>query len=115
MSVKMRQEVEQKIADAFITSALAAGLFVNIDNGGDDFELPTPTNDKELILKTMFAADEDRLYVYKKPDDKKAFGWVLFIYGNDGYDVISDYTVNLGKEGLNIMVEADKISDYYAD
>jgi hypothetical protein len=115
MSVRMRQEVEKKIATAFIESALSAGLFINIDNGGDDLELPKQTNDKALILKTMFAADEDRVYVYKNETDKKAIGWVYFVYGNDGWDVISDYTVNLGEEKLNLMVEADRLSTYYSD
>jgi hypothetical protein len=113
MSVRMRQFVERKIADAFLTTALKAGFYVNIDNGGDDLELPKPINDKRAILKAMFAADEDRLYLYKSPDDKKAVGWVYFVYGNDGYDVISDYTVNLGKEKLNLMEAADKLSDFF--
>jgi len=37
----------------------------------------------------MFTTDDDCLIVVK---DGKPFGWIQFIYGNDGYDVISDYT-----------------------
>lgn len=108
MSVKMRQEVERKIADAFITQALAVGYTININNGGDENELPKPTTDKELVLKTMFATDEEHLLLYK---GKKKVGWVYFVYGNDGWDVISDYTTNLDA----IMTEADKISKHYSD
>jgi hypothetical protein len=42
--------------------------------------------------------DDDRLFVYKVDGPKGRrdwFGWVFFVYGNDGYDVISDYTTNL--------------------
>ena len=106
MSVKMRQEVERKIAAAFITAALAAGYTINIHNGGSGPELPQPSSDKEVILAAMFATDDEHLMVYK---DGKQIGWVYFVYGNSGWDVISDYSTNLGP----LMAEADKISEMY--
>ena len=39
-------------------------------------------------------------------------GWVWFVYGNDGYDVISDYTANEKIEAL--MVNVNKLADKYA-
>jgi hypothetical protein len=109
MSVKMRQEVERKIATAVIDAALAAGLKLNVDNGGDTEELVEPSDKKHEILEAMFAADEDRLYFYRS-GDKVPFGWVYFVYGNDGWDVVNDYTTNLEQ----YMTEANKISDYYS-
>lgn len=109
MSVKMRQEVERKIATAFIQSALKAGFLISVDNGEDETR---PMSNEKSILSAMFQTDEDRLYTFVPKSDgskRSRHGWVYFIYGNDGWDVISDYTVNLQP----LMAAADKISDYY--
>jgi hypothetical protein len=118
MSVKMRQEVERKIATAAIDAILAAGFAISIDNGGDEYELAHST-DKDTILKSMFLADEDRLFVEPLETKKGTrrgnspwFGWLYLVYGNDGWDVISDYTVNLEKY-VGTGSEAQKLSDYY--
>ena len=108
-SVKMRQRVERIIARRFILDAKAAGYLFNIDNGGDDYELPQPTNNVKELLATMFATDEERLYVFK-PDQSKPFAWVYFVYGNSGWDVISDYTTNLE----TVMQGASKLADKYS-
>ena len=119
MSVKMRQEVERKIADAAVKSLLAAGFVISVDNGGDEYELAHST-DKDAILKAMFLADEDRLFVEPSSTVKGTrrgnspwFGWVYFVYGNDGWDVISDYTINLEKF-IGEGTEAWKISEHYS-
>lgn len=107
MSVVMRQEVERKIAEAVITDALAAGYSLNVHNGGDGPELPAPTTDKAAVLDAMFATDDESLQFYK--DDKRV-GWVWFVYGNSGWDVIADYTTKLE----HVMGNAQKLSDHYA-
>lgn len=109
MSVKMRQEVERKIATKVIDDALAAGYALNTDIS-DGPELASPTSDRKTIIDSMFLGDKDRLLFYKK-DGKDPIGWVYFIYGNDGWDVISDYTVNLEE----ILKGANVIVDSYAD
>jgi hypothetical protein len=106
----MRQEVERKIAAAFINQALAAGFTISIDNGGDEDEETKPSNNQDEILAGMFQTDEEHLYVWN-PTNGKRVGWVFFVYGNDGWDVISDYSVNMEP----LMSEANKISDHYAD
>jgi hypothetical protein len=113
MSVKMRQEVERKIATAAIQALLKAGFAISIDNGGDTYERSTS---EKAILENMFQTDEEHLYVEKpqRAGGWRTFGWLYFVYGNDGWDVLSDYTVNLEKyvgEGS----EAYKISEYYSD
>lgn len=107
MSVKMRQKVEREIATKAVEDALAAGYGLNTDIG-DGPELPAPTTDRQTIIDAMFKGDEDRLLVYS---NGRSIGWVYFIYGNDGYDVISDYTIN-----LEVMLKgANAIADSYAD
>ncbi|OYW73583.1 MAG: hypothetical protein B7Z37_20955 [Verrucomicrobia bacterium 12-59-8] len=103
MNVKTRQRIEKQIARLFLRTALAAGYAVSLDNGGEDFEFENSTNLKYIIGK-MFATDEERLYLSK---NGKRVGWVLLVYGNDGYDVICDYTTNLE----HLMPEVEKLSD----
>ena len=55
-------------------------------------------------MAAMFSTDEDYLYVHK---GKEKAGWVRFIYGESGWDVICDYTTNLE----SLMVEPNKISN----
>jgi hypothetical protein len=105
LSVENRQRVERKIARAIIKAAIALGFTFIIDNGGDDDEeIKTTTLSK--TLKEMFATDQEKLYLVK---DGKRVGWVFFVYGNDGWDVVNDYTVNLDE--LGIMKDAEKISE----
>ncbi len=87
----MRRYVETKIARVLIKDALLAGYEVSVNNGGDKHEISRST-DAEVILAAMFAADEDLLFMRK---DGKEVGWVRFVYGNDGWDVIADYTCSL--------------------
>ena len=108
--IAKRQRMERSIARAFIRSPIAAGYTINVDNGGDEYELPTPTNSLRTVMKTMFATDDERLYLFKngQPDP---FGWVYFTYGESGWDVICDYTINLEP----LMGLANKLSDKYQD
>lgn len=107
MSVKMRQEVERKIAAALVKSARAAGYTISVDNGEDE---TYKMSSAKAVLAAMFTTDEDRLFMWN-PANGKCVGWVYFVYGNDGWDVISDYTTNLEP----IMAEANKISKQYED
>lgn len=92
--VKMRMMVEREIVTMIIDDALAAGYEIAVDNGGDGFEYRG--TDKARITDHTFAADDARLYLFR-PGEKKSVGWVYCVYGNDGWDVISDYTTNLEK------------------
>jgi len=103
MNVKTRQSIEKRIARKFVRIALAAGFAISLDNGGDDFEFENSTNFRHIIGE-MFATDDERLYLSK---DGNRCGWVWFVYGNDGWDVICDYTTNLEE----LMPEVEKLSD----
>src|ERR1035441_6474009 len=85
--VKVRQRIEIAIAMTFVEVALAAGYkIVGTDNGGGELEDPPAAQTVGAVLDIMFKSDDDRLYVEK--DGRRA--WVWFIYGNEGWDVISD-------------------------
>src|SRR5262245_19344559 len=96
MSVKMRQHVEREIADAAIKGLLAAGHDLSV-NDTEEWSILN-SRDAAAVLAAMFQADEEWLCVDVKPANtakRDCYGWVRFIYGNDGWDVINDYSTNL--------------------
>lgn len=139
MSVKMRREVEEKIVGQFVRDALAAGykIAVSLDRGYDVDEMTVlGSTDYDAIMKEAFAGDDCHIFVQDAnkppvftgnadvrerllggagPTIKRvaSIGWVNCIFGNDGWDVISDYSANAKIEAL--LVEANKISDHYSE
>lgn len=93
-NVKRRQEMERRIVRRALTEGKKLGYTFNINNGGDEHELPEPTDDVRKVLGEMFATDDEHLLFYRGRFVK---GWVYFVYGNGngGLDVVSDYTTNL--------------------
>ena len=96
-----------EVTRALVESALGAGYSVTVNDGEED----TLHGSRSLqdILGAMFTTDMDRLFLHVKNRDTWC-GWVLFVYGNEGWDVISDYTCNLER----IMGPVNKLSDQYA-
>ena len=93
MSVKGRIMIERVIAQRIIAKALAEGLGVSIHNGEDEDEPPVLHNPDEALAQIM-QTDMDGLYFYRR-DEGRPYAWIRLVYGNDGFDVISDYTTNL--------------------
>lgn len=101
-SVCQRTQVEEDIAERTIKALFAAKKTVSVHNGED---LPIgpfaydaaiglqPSVDK--VLNEMFQTDDEYLLTDTDAGKGTAEGWIRFIYGNDGWDVISDYTTNL--------------------
>lgn len=95
-----RKDNEIAVVKKVIKAAIKAGYYLNINNGGDTYELEKPTQNVNLLMENVHLADEDVLIVYIRtlPEETGTrFGWVQFIYGNakDGSEVIADYTTNL--------------------
>lgn len=105
--VAARQAIERRIALAVVEAALHAGYLISVDNGEDE---TLRSAHKSAILNAMFLTDEDRLYIW---NGTERLGWVYLVYGNDGWDVINDYTTNL--DDLHIMDEANRLSDKYQE
>ena len=89
--IAKRQEMERQIVRKVIDDTLATGRYTLSVFDGEE-ETVKDSGDAERIFEAMFSTDEDRLLFLK---GGKQVGWVCFIYGNDGWDVIADYTGNL--------------------
>ena len=90
-----RIEVEQDIVTRAVDALLNAGYRL-ATNDGESVRPDTPTDDRAVILHELMDVDDEWLGVYRNgPFNGPPDGWVRFVYGNDGWDVINDYTVNL--------------------
>lgn len=90
-----RIEVELDIVTRVVDALLAAGYFLQTDLQ-DDPRPAIPTKDREAILSEMMQVDDEFLGVFQNRDDPRGrYGWIRFVYGNDGWDVVADYTTNL--------------------
>jgi hypothetical protein len=92
MTNEKRIAIERRIAKAVAKDLIAAGFQVTVNDGEEDV-LERSTN-VLAILGAMFSTDWDYLRVYL-PGKRPVQGYVHIVYGNDGYDVVSDYTTNL--------------------
>ncbi len=91
-SVKRRQRTEETIVLAVAQVLLDAGYLLGVDDGEET--TIHHSSDIHAIQKALFTTDEDYLYVYelKSNDDPRPDYWVRCVYGNEGWDVICDYS-----------------------
>lgn len=104
MTLSKRVEIERRIYSRIVKDALAQGFNVSVYDG-EEYALEHSVKYTE-IMKAGFSTDEDALVIYK--DDKRV-GFISLIYGNCGYDVISDYTANDTMESL--LTGANTLAD----
>lgn len=81
------QEMELAIVTAVVEDLLAEGFELRVDDGGDEQErVDTPA----AAIDALTAVDSSDLFVFKHG---QCTGFVSFVFGNDGYDVICDNSV----------------------
>ena len=85
-----RIRTEGRICAALIDAVLAKGATISINNG-EEYSVKRST-DKTAIMAGMFETDSDTLLA--RDAEGERLGWWDLVYGNDGYDVISDYSAN---------------------
>jgi len=113
------RDAETRIVKRFVKDAIKAGyrLAVSLERGYDVDEMLLGSTDVKAIMDEAFAGDEAHIFVQPATGPTiedgavVSIGWVYIVLGNDGYDVISDYSVNLESllDGANKL--ADKLSD----
>lgn len=106
MPVPTRIHMERRIAEEAISQLLAQFISISVNDGGD-VPLKQSHNPQE-ILAAMFSTEEDYLIVHGL--DGTQLGWVHFVYGNDGWDVIADHTTNLAPYLTNAEALAEKFA-----
>ena len=111
MGLKLRQRIERRIARKIIQSALATGYAVSINDG----EETTVKRSRKLApcMRALFTTDEDRIYLHHDGNES-AFSWIYLVYGNDGWDVINDYTTNIENLLKPVFAYADTQEKLYS-
>lgn len=101
VSVRPRVRIEKRIIRKLIADLLQAGYRLSVFDGEEETPKHSEwgTTDARILLKAVYETDEDYIYVYHQPSANgllpQSAGWVRLVYGNSGWDVICDYTVNL--------------------
>lgn len=103
-------EMETNIVRQVVHDALAASYLLSVDNGGDDYEI-TKSKDAEAVLAELQNTSTDTLIIHDQ--DGKKIGWIDFVYGNEGWCVIGDYSDN-AKISL-LLTNANALSDKYSE
>lgn len=97
MNAEKRHLTEQQIARAATTGIVDAGFRVSVNDG--EATVLVRSDNVKAILAAMFSTDSDTLHAYAPPEEPggqwKRIGFVEFIYGNDGWDVIADNSLTL--------------------
>jgi hypothetical protein len=82
--------IERRICFALVKQVLADGHALSVFDS-EEWTVKS-SRDEKLIRHALFTTDGDELVV--RDLDNKRLGWFQLTYGNDGYDVIGDYTDN---------------------
>lgn len=88
--------MERKIVFKVVDLALKDGNTVSVFDC-EEWTVKRSTNKSE-IRAALFTTDDDQIRIRDK--DGNSLSWMWFVYGNDGYDVIADYTVTDYSEAL---------------
>src|SRR5690349_10259819 len=91
-----RLGVEGEIVSKAVDVLLAAGYALATDQAdGPLVPRKDQRRDAAAIKTELMETDDERLYVFAADDPVRPIGWLYFVYGNEGWDVLSDYTTNL--------------------
>lgn len=85
------QEMDRAIVTQCVEELLEQGFNLSLFHE-EALAFKHSTN-KEQILSNLLQCDEETLAIYDNTQQR--VGWVFFVYGNDGYDVISDYSITI--------------------
>lgn len=93
---------ESMIARRLISDAIKAGMTVSVHDGEEiTVRLSSSVSD---VLRAMRTVDEEHLLFYQGGN---RIGSVFFCYGNDGWDVINDYSTSLE----SVVAGANELAD----
>lgn len=103
--VAARLRVEGRVARAIVDKALAENMCISVHDG-EEYVIAQST-DRATILNAMASTDMDKLVL--RDTDSRYKGTIVLVYGNSGWDVISDHTYALTDWLSPIMELCDQI------
>ena len=133
-AVRKRQAVEKRIVRQLLKDAIAAGYTCSVSyERGWDVQSQERADSREQmcqevspcigsvkvseIIEHAFAVDECHLFFHDPGEpaltedgNNNSYRYVYLVFGNDGWDVVCDYTTNLEDTLTNANALADKLS-----
>jgi hypothetical protein len=106
LPVRRLAAIEGQIVKQVIVDVLAAGYALSVFDG-EEYTIQR-SRDAAGVFAAMHQTDEDVLYCH---DGGPSSRWVHFVYGNDGWDVIADYSVFLE----DVLQPAEALADRLAE
>lgn len=103
--VAARLRIEGRVARAIVDKALADNMRISVHDG-EAYAIAQST-DRAAIIDAMASTDMDKLVL--RDMDSRYRGTIVLVYGNSGWDVISDHTVALTDWLSPIMELCDQI------
>ena len=95
--VWLRHRHARAIAERLVTDAIAQGYQVSV-NDGEAWVVKRST-DSKAIMAALFSTDEDYIRI-RKDGEQSSVGTFTLIYGNDGWDVIADWSYSVETEAV---------------
>jgi hypothetical protein len=117
--LKFRQMLERRIVRRVMSGLLNAGYLIEVyDPEVYNPKIKKPTLHETLkdVVPDLFSCDNEMVYVHER-QYRSAVGWVHFIYGNgnNGLDVIHDYSTNLEPQLKPVMDYVDTLQDRFGN
>lgn len=103
--VAKRRTLERRVVRHAVRALKAAGYSLRLHDG-EAWSTPHRASETQ-IMDAMQATDMERLYAFN--DDGKSVGALVLVYGNSGWDVISDYSTSLDEALKETNEYADKL------
>jgi hypothetical protein len=104
--------IERKIAAKVVEDILAAGYSITIAYHDSNSNTIKQSTDAAAIVAELHQCDVEYLLVHEAGSNRfEHLGWIEFIYGNDGHDLIANYTNNLEPLLAGAEALADRIAN----
>lgn len=104
--------IERKIAAKAVEDILAAGHNITIAYHDSNSDTIVQSTDAAAIVAELNQCDVEYLLVHQAGSNRfEHMGWVELIYGNDGHDLIANYTNSLEP----LLAGAEALADQIAN
>lgn len=116
---KVIRELEERIVRKLVQDALSTGhrISVSSDGGYDIDDMLLGATQEDHIVNEVFASDACHVFFHQDgepllTEDGKVScnGWAYLVFGNEGWDVVNDYTTGIE----NLMAGAMEIANQYS-
>lgn len=100
------QEMDRLVITKTVEVLIAAGAVLSVDDGDDHNWAIKNSTDWVKVVDAITAVDDAMLSVRGAVS-----GWVRFIMGNDGYDVINDHSARLEETLAPVFALCDELKE----